>query len=217
MFSVPEQEGRRGWDLFGSSLGMDKKREKLHTGGLSQRGGWAQVSGPGDEGAGCERRWRSLREKAGLVLTLEKAVPRPGMGEGGAPDRWRSKEKEGATEDCLRQLEISRQGRAEDVAVGDVVREGWRRAWGRGRGCPRRPWGEDRIVQGELAESLGKMLGLSRRMEQRGYPGRALLVLPAACRTPWTLILVAQTTLPALWPAVSPWKPCQFWSGQGFS
>lgn len=73
--------------MFGFSLGMDKKkREKLHTGGLSQRGGRVQVSGLGD-GAGCERLWRSLQEKAGLVLTLEKAVPRPGMGEGGAPDR----------------------------------------------------------------------------------------------------------------------------------
>lgn len=66
---------------------IKKKREKLHTGGLSQRGGRVQVSGLGGEGAGCERLWRSLQEKAGLVLTLEKAVPRPGMGEGGAPDR----------------------------------------------------------------------------------------------------------------------------------
>lgn len=119
-----------------------------------------QVSGLGN-GAGCERLWRSLQEKAGLVLTLEKAVPRPGMGEGGAPDRQRSKEGERATEDCLRQLEISRRGRAKDVAVGDVVREGRQRAWGRGQGYPRRPWGENRILQGELAESLGKMLGLS--------------------------------------------------------
>lgn len=49
------------------------------------------------------------------------------------------------------------------------------------------------------------------------YPGRALFVLLAACRTPWMLTLVAQTTRPAPWPAVSPWKPRQFWSGQGFS
>lgn len=39
----------------------------------------------------------------------------------------------------------------------------------------------------------------------------------ASCRTPWMLIPVARITHPAPWPAMCPWKPHPFWSGQGFS
>lgn len=58
------------------------------------------------------------------------------MGEGGAPARWRSKKGEGVAGDCSKQLEISPQGRAKDATVGDVVREGWQGAWGRGWARP---------------------------------------------------------------------------------
>lgn len=73
-----------------------------------------------------------VQEKAELMHPLKEAAPRPGMGKGGAPDRWGSKEEEGAAGDYLRQLEIRHQGRVKDVAVGDVIREGWQRAWGQG-------------------------------------------------------------------------------------
>lgn len=97
------------------------------------------------------------------------------------------------------------------------------------------------MLSGRLAESLGQgpvcPRGPAERTElfPENWPGAwgrpwawpggrgreltqgASLGLPAACRTRWMPIPVAQTTRPAPWPAVSPWKPRQFWSGQGFS
>lgn len=107
-----------------------------------------------------------------------------------------------------------RQAKYQHVA-GRCCQGGWRRAWGRDPGVPEAQ-ARGQNCSRRTGREPGAGNGLGPERGSGGHPGR-LTGLPAACRTRWMPIPVAQTTRPAPWPVVSPWKPRLFWSGQGFS